>query len=611
MTPSLPLVRPGHSVHHGVLALTGYGLSVTVRRGRLVINDGIADERRRIVLARVGSGLKRVIVIGHSGIVSLDALRWLADVGAAFVHIDTDGRLIAVAGALAVRDARTCRGQASAPLTGADLTVARYLLGEKVRAQAAVSSRLPMAVALPSTLTQIATAIDQAPSVREVCLLESTAALAYWDAWASVATPFTAPDRKSVPAHWLTFGSRRSELSRKQSRAVNPANALLNYLYAIVEAEARLALLAVGCEPAMGVVHVDHMSRDSLALDVMEPVGPHVDSFVLDLLASRQFRQRDFFETRDGQCKVMPSLTHRLAETAATWARFVAPYAEHVAHCFAESPYPRVHAPLTWGAANGKRMGPLPRPLRTPLTQRNQRAAVVRVNRVAGAGAPSPTSLLPAHCAACGARLASRSRKYCDICWATVGTKDRAQGIRNATARRKAVGVSDARSSAEVAAKRWPLIAARQAEHLAWKAEHGQGPSRTVFLKTVMPTLRNVPIEVLVAATGLSRVMCYRVRKGASVPHWRHWKPIQAAVKRYRAAPDPEAQWKRLPTDLYAQRIAPAIANIPTKALRAAAGFSEAYVSLIKRGHYVPHRRHWPALLQLIDAADPVSARTV
>jgi len=48
---------------------------------------------------------------------------------------------------------------------------------------------------------------------------------------------FSKVDLRRVPDHWLTFGSRVSPLSASPRLAVNPANAILNYLYAILESE--------------------------------------------------------------------------------------------------------------------------------------------------------------------------------------------------------------------------------------------------------------------------------------------------------------------------------------------------------------------------------------
>jgi CRISP-associated protein Cas1 len=56
--------------------------------------------------------------------------------------------------------------------------------------------------------------------------------------------------------------------------ATSPINAMRNYLFACLESEARLKLLADGCDPAIGVVHADQSNRDLFALDAMDdPAG--------------------------------------------------------------------------------------------------------------------------------------------------------------------------------------------------------------------------------------------------------------------------------------------------------------------------------------------------
>lgn len=60
---------------HGVITLFGYGIKVHVDRGHLTIQDGIGADRREARLPRVGHGLRRLVVIGSDGIVSLAALR--------------------------------------------------------------------------------------------------------------------------------------------------------------------------------------------------------------------------------------------------------------------------------------------------------------------------------------------------------------------------------------------------------------------------------------------------------------------------------------------------------------------------------------------------------
>jgi hypothetical protein len=96
---------------------------------------------------------------------------------------------------------------------------------------------------------------------------------------------------------WRTFGQRRSLLTNGPRNATNPAGALLNLTYGLIEAETTLALHAVGLDPGIGIFHTDRRDRDSLTLDVMEAIRPVGDAYVLGLLTQRTLSARDFIET--------------------------------------------------------------------------------------------------------------------------------------------------------------------------------------------------------------------------------------------------------------------------------------------------------------------------
>jgi len=85
-------------------------------------------------------------------------------------------------------------------------------------------------------------------------------------------------DVARVPDHWRSFGSRISPLTGSPRLAANPPNAILNYLYALLEAEAQGAASGMGLDASLGVLHADTPHRDSLALDLLEPARPQVDS---------------------------------------------------------------------------------------------------------------------------------------------------------------------------------------------------------------------------------------------------------------------------------------------------------------------------------------------
>lgn len=330
------------SPRNGVLVAHGYGVKVAVERRHLIVEDGVGDERHRRRFAKPTARLKRFVLLGHTGFITLEALRWLKDVGAAFVQIDADGQVVVASGPVGLDDARLRRAQALAVTNGAAINMARELVRRKMQGQLSMLERLPSGHELAAVIRQKLEAVDSAPDITRIRVVESAAALAYWQAWEKVAVRFVRRDESRVPDHWRIFGSRSSPLANGPRQAVNPANVILNYLFGILEGEARIAALAMGLDPGLGVLHADQGARDSLALDLMEPVRPEVDAYVLDFLQTRVFRASDFFETRQGVCRVLPPLTHEIAETATQWAQRVAPVAEWAAEMFAAAPGTRM-----------------------------------------------------------------------------------------------------------------------------------------------------------------------------------------------------------------------------------------------------------------------------
>jgi CRISPR/Cas system-associated endonuclease Cas1 len=93
---------------------------------------------------------------------------------------------------------------------------------------------------------------------------------------------------------------------------VNPANALLNFVFAVCESEARLALAAVGLDPGIGFLHLPRPNRESLVFDVMERLRPEVERWLYQWLSTEPLRRADFFETGTGNCRLMSHLCARL-----------------------------------------------------------------------------------------------------------------------------------------------------------------------------------------------------------------------------------------------------------------------------------------------------------
>jgi hypothetical protein len=136
---------------------------------------------------------------------------------------------------------------------------------------------------------------------------------------------------------WLTFGPRASLLTEQPFRATTPGNALLNYLYALLEAEMTVTLLSVGLDPSIGMFHADVDGRSSLALDAIEAARPHVDYWLFAYLASSAFANRDFTELPNGEVRLTHPLTSHLAHTTALWRKVCGPVANWLAQSFSRA----------------------------------------------------------------------------------------------------------------------------------------------------------------------------------------------------------------------------------------------------------------------------------
>src|SRR6266566_4966853 len=317
---------------HGVVTLFGYGINVYVDRGHLVLKDGVGSDRCEARFARVGHGLRRLVVIGSDGMVSLSALRWLADQDAAFVMLDRIGKVLATNGPVRPSDARLRRAQSLAQDSGTALRIAIQLIRQKLTSQERLVRDRFQNAASTQVIANARQALMKARSNEEIRRYEAHGALAYWTAWHQLPVPYPRTDLQCVPEHWRTFGSRLSPLTRSPRLAVNPPNAMLNYLYAILESEARLAIAELGLDPGIGFLHSDARTRDSLACDLMEPIRPQVDAFLLDWLRRAPLQRKWFFEQRDGNCRLTGEFAVELSKTSKIWRQAVGPLAEWIAH---------------------------------------------------------------------------------------------------------------------------------------------------------------------------------------------------------------------------------------------------------------------------------------
>ena len=195
----------------GVVVLNGWGIRVQVNAGHLLLHDGIAHERRTIRLPRVNHGLKRLVLIGSDGFITLEALRWISDVGAAFVMLDRRGKVLALTGP-ARSDSKLRRAQSLALGNGVALKISKELISQKLAGQEMLVRDMLHDSATADGIARFRSILPSADNVERINLIEAQAAKLYWHSWADLPILWPRKDETRIPQHWKKFGSRISPL---------------------------------------------------------------------------------------------------------------------------------------------------------------------------------------------------------------------------------------------------------------------------------------------------------------------------------------------------------------------------------------------------------------
>ena len=220
------------------------------------------------------------------------------------------------------------------------------------------------------------------------------------------------------------------------------------------------------------------------------------DSAVLDWILREPLSARDFWEDRNGNCRLASALAIRLIETADTWRKLVAPVAEFIAQ-------------EVWSSIS-KPESRLARPLMaTRLTQRNKR-------EIKGSDVPAVNQPRPEHvCSDCGVKIRS-DHKLCLKC--------AKQATRKTFRRGRRIG-----QRPENLAKRANTMRAHREQIGTWKPSPSD-ISRDTYTNLVLPALAHVPKKVIRNALGVSEPYSSDIRAGRRVPHPRHWQALAELV---------------------------------------------------------------------------------
>lgn len=160
--------------------------------------------------------------------------------------------------------------------------------------------------------------LKKAKTIKEIMGVEGGVAWKYWNEFS-----------KAIPQKY-DFESR-IDSSWRATGAGDMVNAMLNYGYALLEAECLSAINAVGLDPHVGFLHEMSTSKNSLAYDLQEPYRFLVDFAVISLIESEKMENKDFIRTENYSLRLRPSGAKKLTEEINLWFNKKVSYKENMA----------------------------------------------------------------------------------------------------------------------------------------------------------------------------------------------------------------------------------------------------------------------------------------
>jgi CRISP-associated protein Cas1 len=164
--------------------------------------------------------------------------------------------------------------------------IARFLIRHKIEGQRQnlirMKNRINRSNDLPAGLEKLGEQLKVAESVPQMMGIEGMAANIFFKGL-----------QLFLPESWEFTGR-----NRRPPR--DPANALMSLGYVLAGSIVRQEILKEGLDPCIGFLHAIQSGRESFVLDILEPIRPMVDSFVLDLTQGPLSPERFSNSKKDG-----------------------------------------------------------------------------------------------------------------------------------------------------------------------------------------------------------------------------------------------------------------------------------------------------------------------
>ena len=283
------------------LLLSGFGISIDVNKAHLTVkqkDSTIEFEPHRI-------HYDSIIIDGHYGSISFEAMRWLSKHDVSLALLNWNGNLLSVTQPQETLNAELKIKQYGKYLDPESrLYIAGQIVMQKVKSSLSLLKELSNFYDIDMTTINKEIQRIDCENINSLMMYEGRIASAYWTELSKIfnqlASDFNFQSRKNLSYSW-------------NMNASDPVNALLNYGYAILESMVRKDINAIGLDASIGYLHEIAPSKHPLVYDLQELFRYVVDYSVIELLETK-LKKSDFITTENYHIRLRPDTAKILIE---------------------------------------------------------------------------------------------------------------------------------------------------------------------------------------------------------------------------------------------------------------------------------------------------------
>ena len=300
------------------LLIAGFGTSIYVEKRKLTVYNKPEDKKEEFYPHKIP--YDSIIVDGHTGNITFEAMRWLMKHNINLTLLNWNGQILAntvpeqpKSGKLRIKqyerylDSET-RFEIASNIVHAKIEQSLNLLEELSKYHEIDNIAKIKRLLHKEKILQIHKNLEMqgiSKSIRQLMTYEGRIAESYLGVMVEILNKLN-PE--------FHFTGRKDKTNSRNYNASDEVNAMLNYGYSILESEVRKTINSVGLDYSIGFLHEINQSHTPLVYDLQELFRWLIDLSVIQLLEENKIKKSDFIITENYHTRLRENTAKMLIE---------------------------------------------------------------------------------------------------------------------------------------------------------------------------------------------------------------------------------------------------------------------------------------------------------